>query len=273
MCINVNVYINCLTLCLKNNSNLKPLPSLSYGVGSDRTLDTIAWLTLTLVWGHEASSCCCLASQCLTHHSRVGRLLLLRWVHHHVIVMLCSHTWSSSISVVRISILETSLKLEIGAALQKCSLVSGRSRLLSLVIILRRRLILYSFVLVELCVLLWKMLEWALSLHSQILLHEIACSYINIELCRVSKEWFLLGTCLDTCKRDLLLVYCRMLWSSSWLRLVRIQILMMIWLCRKLMMLICRWQECFCLRCCRGSCCWGHHHHVRILISRLSVSL
>jgi hypothetical protein len=166
-CINVNVYINCLTLCFNNNSYLKSLPSLSYGVGSDRTLNTVAWLTLSFVWGHEASPCCCFASQCLAHHARVWwllLLLLLLLVHHHVIIMLCSHTWGTSISVVRI--LETCLKLEVRAALQKGSFVSRRSRLLSLVIILRRRLILYSLVLVELGILLRKMFEWALSLHS-----------------------------------------------------------------------------------------------------------
>lgn len=159
-CINVNVYINCLTLCLNNNSNLKSLPSLSYGVGSDGSLNTVAWLTLSFVWGHEASTCCCLAPQCLAHHAGVRRLLLLllRGVHHHVIVMLGCHTWGGSVSVVRIAILKTCLKLEVGAALQKCSFVSRRARLLSLVIILRRRLILYGLVLVELSVLLWKML-------------------------------------------------------------------------------------------------------------------
>ena len=159
-CINVNVYINCLTLCLKNNSYLKSLPSLSYGVGSDGSLNTVAWLTLSFVWGHEASTCCCLASQCLAHHAWVLRLLLLllRGVHHHVIVMLGCHTWGASISVVGISIFKACLKLEVGTALQKCSLVSWWTRLLSLVIVLRRRLILYGLVLVELSVLLRKML-------------------------------------------------------------------------------------------------------------------
>ena len=65
-------------------------------------------------------------------------------------------------------VLEARLELKVGTSLQERCLVCRGRRLLSLVIVLRRRLVLNSLTGVQLCVLLRKMLKRALALHAQV---------------------------------------------------------------------------------------------------------